>query len=115
MKDTAATNSVAPLDHPLMRYGPHDAPISAFCVITIVSYDGTELKDTPFGRIWERGARIAENGEVAKVNDNDKRYCWCRVWSQAYQDVYCYAHNTKRRPEVRVRIVQAGAARRAST
>ena len=108
MKDTATTNSVAPLDQPPMRYGPHDALISAFCVISIVTYDGAELKDTPFGRIWERGVRIVENGDIVEVDDGNDRNYWCRVWSQTYQDVYYEAHNTKRRLDVSVRVVQAG-------
>ena len=64
MKDTAATNSVASLDQLFMRYSLHDALVSAFCVITIVTYDGTEMNDTPLEKMWERSIRIVENGEA---------------------------------------------------
>ena len=91
-----------------MWYGPHDALIRAFCVITILTYDGTELKDTPFGGIWERGVRIAENGDIVEVDDGNDRDYWCRVCSQTCQNVYYNVHNTKRRLDVPVRVVRAG-------
>ena len=68
--------------------------ISAFCNISILTYDGTELKGTPFEGVWERGVRIVEREEVVEVDNGDDRDYWCRVWSQTRQKVYYDVHNT---------------------
>ena len=51
-----------------------------------MAYDGTELKDTPFAGIWERGVRTVESGEAVEVDDGNNRDYWCRVRSQTYQN-----------------------------
>ena len=60
-----------------------------------MTYNGTELKDTPLEGVWERGTRIVERREVVEVDNDDSRDYWCRVWSQTHRDMYYDVHNTK--------------------
>ena len=41
-----------------------------------MTYDGTELRGTPFEGVWARGVRIVEREEVVEVDNGDDRDYW---------------------------------------